>query len=94
MTTIERGGKKFDIPRLGRAHLREMRKKGFDLIQKAFRMGKEGEIPITGEELDILLETTFPGREADLDEVGLSAQIEIASTIITEAFGHAQEIKN
>ncbi len=96
MKTFESAGKKFDVPRLGRTHLRELRKKGFDLVQKAFRLGnKDGaEIPITGEELELILESAFPGREADLDAIGIGSQIELVSMVITEAFGQAQEIKN
>jgi hypothetical protein len=95
MKPLVKAGKTFEIPRLGRAQLREMRKKGFDLIQKAFKLGgKDGEIPITGDELDTLLEVAFPGRDADLDFIGLSGQVELGSMVISEAFESAEEIKN
>jgi len=97
MKTITKAGKEFAIPRLGRAQLRELRKRGLDLVQKAFRMGAGGgtiEVPFTGDELDILLDVAFPGREADLDLVGISGQIELVSTVISETFAQAEEIKN
>jgi hypothetical protein len=95
MKTLEKAGRKFDVPRLGKVQLREMRKKGFDLVQKAFRMGgASGEVPVTGDELEILLETIYPGRDADIDAIGIAGQIELASMLIGEAFGQADEIKN
>lgn len=95
MKIFDKAGKKFDVPRVSRAQLRDMRKKGFDLVQKAFRMGgSSGEVPVTGDELDILLDTVYPGRDADLEAIGISGQIELASMLIGEAFGQADEIKN
>ena len=96
MKTITKAGRTFEIPRLGRVHLRELRKKGLDLVQKAFRMGTGGttEVPITGEELELLMDVAFPGREADLDAVGLAVQIELVSAVISETFSQAEELKN
>lgn len=97
MKTITKAGKTFEIPRLGRAQLRELRKKGLDLVQKAFRMGAGGgtvEVPFTGEELEILLDVAFPGRESDLDLIGIGAQIDLVSNVISETFAQAEEIKN
>jgi hypothetical protein len=97
MKTITKAGKTFEVNRLGRAQLRELRKRGLDLVQKAFRMGsKEGtvEVPITGEELENLLDVSFPGREADLDAIGVGAQIELVSLVISETFAQAEELKN
>lgn len=97
MKTIIKADKTFEVNRLGRAQLRELRKRGLDLVQKAFRMGsKDGavEVPITGEELENILDVAFPGREADLDFIGVGAQIELASLVISETFSQGAEIKN
>jgi hypothetical protein len=97
MKTITKAGKTFEVHRLGRAQLRELRKRGLDLVQKAFRMGsKDGtvEVPITGEELEQLLDVSFPGREADLDSIGVGAQIELVSLVISETLAQAEELKN
>lgn len=88
-------GKEWEIPRLTRAQMREMRKKGFDVVAKAFKLSNVADgVPITGEELDAMLDTAFPGREAELDAIGLSGQVELGTAVLGELFAIGNELKN
>jgi len=86
-------GKEFDVPRLTRAQIREVRKRGFDLVSKAFKLGGN-DVPITGEELDALLDVAFVGHDDAIEVIGLPGRIELGSAVLTELFSLGNELKN
>jgi len=64
--------------KMSRADMREMRKRGFDLVVKSFRISEEGGVPVTGDELDTILDVLYPDSASALDALSLPEQINLA----------------
>jgi len=80
--------------KMSRADMREMRKRGFDLVVKSFRIGEEGGVPVTGDELDTILDVLYPDSAAALDALSLPEQINLAMGCLNLSLAPSTAEKN
>jgi hypothetical protein len=80
--------------KMRRADLREMRKRGFDLVVKSFRIGEEGGVPVTGDELDTIMDVLYPDSADALDAMSLPEQVNLAMGCLTLTLAPSDAEKN
>jgi len=85
----------FEIRKVGRAQNRELRKQGLDLFKKMFEMTAEAEeCPLSGDEIDLILDTVYPDKQGDLDNLTLGGQLALSMAVLGESSTQAEEVKN
>jgi len=81
---MELNGVEFEVKRLSRSQRKVLRAKGISLLEKAKNIqGKTGmdAVPFDEEEMETLLDISFPKREADLDGLSLMDMVELSAEI-------------
>lgn len=74
----------FEIKPLNRSQRKELRSKGFSVLEKAKKIsvqkGKGLEaIPFDEDEIETFLDIAFKGRDADLEKISLMDQVNICA---------------
>ena len=83
----------FDVKPLNRSQRKELRAKGFSLLEKAKIHGEKAKLlkpdediglsvmPFDEAEMDDLLAVAFKGIEKELDQIGFMVQVHLASEV-------------
>lgn len=90
---MEINGIEFEVKPLNRSQRKELRSKGFSMLEKAKELGEKAKtlkpdeaaglsvMPFNEDEMDDLLDVAFKGRGDDLDKIGLMEQVALASEV-------------